>query len=161
MEVVPPFPPKFRFLEGQNRKLYIAATTVMPETLYGQTNSWVLPDGKYGAFEINESDVFILTERAARNLAYQRLSRVPEKPTCLVELTGRDLIRLPLRSPLSCNDVIYCLPMLSVQMDKGTGIVTSVPSDSPDDFVALQVISNHLGSYMYIGLSSHETNLFP
>ncbi|KAI3669040.1 hypothetical protein L6452_40260 [Arctium lappa] len=138
MEVVPPFPTKFGFLEGHKRKVYLAAATLRPETMYGQTNSWVLPDGKYGAFEINESEVFILTERAARNLAYQRLSRIPEKPTCLVELTGQDLIGLPLRSPLSYNDVIYCLPMLSVLTDKGTGIVTSVPSDSPDDFMALQ-----------------------
>ncbi|GJM94152.1 hypothetical protein PR202_ga10770 [Eleusine coracana subsp. coracana] len=73
--------------------------------MYGQTNCWVLPDGIYGAFEINETDVFILTARAALNLAYQHLSRIPEKPTCLY---------------------------------KGTGIVTSVPSDSPDDFMALR-----------------------
>ncbi|PWA72632.1 leucine--tRNA ligase, cytoplasmic [Artemisia annua] len=136
MEVVPPFPDKFENLKG--KKVFLAAATLRPETMYGQTNAWVLPDGKYGAFEINESDVFILTERAARNLAYQGLSRVPEKPTCLVELTGEDLIGLPLRSPLSFNEIIYCLPMLSVLTDKGTGIVTSVPSDSPDDFMALQ-----------------------
>lgn len=136
MEVVPPFPSKFGALEG--RKVFLAAATLRPETMYGQTNSWVLPDGKYGAFEINETEVFILTERAARNLAYQRLSRVPEKPTCLVELTGHDLIGLPLRSPFSFNEIIYSLPMLSVLTDKGTGIVTSVPSDSPDDFMALQ-----------------------
>ncbi|KAL9997480.1 putative leucine--tRNA ligase [Helianthus debilis subsp. tardiflorus] len=36
------------------------------------------------------------------------------------------------------REIIYCLPMLSVLTDKGTGIVTSVPSDSPDDFMALQ-----------------------
>ncbi|KAD3640407.1 hypothetical protein E3N88_29630 [Mikania micrantha] len=136
MEVVPPFPPKFAHLEG--KKVYLAAATLRPETMYGQTNSWVLPDGKYGAFEINESEVFILTERAARNLAFQRLSRVHETVTCLVDLTGQDLIGLPLRSPLSFNEIIYCLPMLSVLTDKGTGIVTSVPSDSPDDFMALQ-----------------------
>ncbi|KAL6513846.1 hypothetical protein OROHE_019302 [Orobanche hederae] len=136
MEVVPPFPAKFAFLEG--KKVYLAAATLRPETMYGQTNSWVLLDGKYGGFEINESEVFILTERAARNLAFQRLSRLPEKPSCLVELTGQDLIGLPLRSPLSFNEIIYCLPMLSVITDKGTGIVTSVPSDSPDDFMALQ-----------------------
>ncbi|KVH87486.1 Aminoacyl-tRNA synthetase, class 1a, anticodon-binding [Cynara cardunculus var. scolymus] len=120
MEVVRPFPAKFAFLEG--KKVYLAAATLRPETMYGQTNSWVLPDGKYGAFEINESEVFIVTERAARNLAYQRLSRLPEKPSCLVELTGQDLIGLPLRSPLSFNEIIYCLPMLSVLTDKGTGI---------------------------------------
>lgn len=27
--------------------------------------------------------------------------------------------------------------MLSIKADKGTGIVTSVPSDSPDDYAAL------------------------
>ncbi|KAL0358627.1 UNVERIFIED_CONTAM: Leucine--tRNA ligase, cytoplasmic [Sesamum angustifolium] len=90
MEVISPFPPKMSVLEG--KKVYLAAATLRPETMYGQTNCWVLPDGKYGAFEINDTDVFILTSRAALNLAYQNLSRVPEKPTCLVELTGQDLI---------------------------------------------------------------------
>ncbi|CAK9168178.1 unnamed protein product [Ilex paraguariensis] len=136
MEVVPPFPLKLGVLEA--KKVYLAAATLRPETMYGQTNSWVLPEGKYGAFQINETEVYILTERAALNLAYQGLSHVPEKLTCLVELTGQDLIGLPLRSPLAYNEIIYSLPMLSVLTDKGTGIVTSVPSDSPDDYMALQ-----------------------
>ncbi|KAM3364414.1 hypothetical protein ACQJBY_014639 [Aegilops geniculata] len=136
MMVIPPFPPKLKALEGKN--VYLAAATLRPETMYGQTNCWVLPDGNYGAFEINETDVFIVTARSALNLAYQHLSRVPEKPTCLAELTGNDLIGLPLKSPLSFNDIIYALPMLTILTDKGTGIVTSVPSDSPDDYMALQ-----------------------
>ncbi|KAL3508195.1 hypothetical protein ACH5RR_033577 [Cinchona calisaya] len=136
MEVVSPFPPKMSVLEG--KKVYLAAATLRPETMYGQTNAWVLPAGKYGAFEISDTEVFILTKKAALNLAYQRLSRVPEQPTCLVELMGQDIIGLPLRSPLAFNDIIYTLPMLSVLTEKGTGIVTSVPSDSPDDYMALQ-----------------------
>ncbi|XP_020245845.1 leucine--tRNA ligase, cytoplasmic [Asparagus officinalis] len=135
MEVIPPFTSKLKPLEG--RKVFLAAATLRPETMYGQTNSWVLPDGKYGAYEINETDVFIITQRAALNLAYQKLSRVPEKPTCLLELTGHDLIGLPLKSPLSFNEVIYSLPMLTILTDKGTGIVTSVPSDAPDDYMAM------------------------
>jgi len=31
---------------------------------------------------------------------------------------------------------IYVLPMLSVSMNKGTGVVTSVPSDALDDYMA-------------------------
>ncbi|KAK9017557.1 hypothetical protein V6N11_080035 [Hibiscus sabdariffa] len=135
MEVVPPLPAKMGVLEG--KKVFLAAATLRPETMYGQTNCWVLPDGKYGAFEINDTEVFIMTERAALNLAYQKLSRVTEKPTCLVELTGNDLIGLPVRSPLSFNEIIYALPMLTILTDKGTGIVTSVPSDAPDDYMAL------------------------
>ncbi|KAK6915892.1 Aminoacyl-tRNA synthetase, class Ia [Dillenia turbinata] len=135
MEVVSPFPPKLSALEG--RKVYLTAATLRPETMYGQTNAWVLPDGQYGAFEINETDVFIITARAALNLSYQNFSRIPQKPTCLVELKGYDLIGLPLKSPLSVNKIIYALPMLTILTDKGTGIVTSVPSDSPDDYMAL------------------------
>lgn len=135
MEVLSPFPGKLGPLEG--KKVFLAAATLRPETMYGQTNAWVLPDGKYGAFEINETDVFILTERAALNLAYQNFSRFPQKPSCLVELTGYDLIGLHLKSPLSFNEVIYALPMLTILTDKGTGIVTSVPSDAPDDYMAL------------------------
>ena len=135
MELVSPFPPKLGVLEG--RRVFLAAATLRPETMYGQTNAWVLPVGKYGAYEINDTDVFILTQRAALNLAYQKYSRIPEKPTCLVELTGYDLIGLPLRSPLSFNEIIYALPMLTILTDKGTGIVTSVPSDAPDDYMAL------------------------
>jgi len=136
MEVVSPFPEKFKVLEG--KKVFLAAATLRPETMYGQTNAWVLPDGKYGAFEINETEVFVVARRAALNLAYQNHSRVPQKPTCLLELTGQDLIGLPVKSPLSLNEIIYVLPMLSILMDKGTGVVTSVPSDSPDDYMALQ-----------------------
>lgn len=37
---------------------------------------------------------------------------------------------------------IYVLPMLSVLSTKGTGVVTSVPSDSPDDFCSLRDLIN-------------------
>ncbi|EOA39526.1 hypothetical protein CARUB_v10008146mg [Capsella rubella] len=135
MEVVKPFPLKLVPLEG--KRVFLAAATLRPETMYGQTNAWVLPDGKYGAYEISETDVFILTERSALNLAYQKFSKIPQKPSCLVELTGHDLIGLPLKSPLSVNEIIYALPMLTILTNKGTGIVTSVPSDAPDDYMAL------------------------
>nr|GEY56311.1 leucine--tRNA ligase, cytoplasmic-like [Tanacetum cinerariifolium] len=42
MEVVPPFPDKLVILQGE--KVFLAAATLRPETMYGQTNSWVLPD---------------------------------------------------------------------------------------------------------------------
>ena len=45
---------------------------------------------------------------------------------------------LPLKAPLTSYDVIYTLPMLTIREDKGTGVVTSVPSDAPDDYAALR-----------------------
>ncbi|GJP49314.1 hypothetical protein CLOM_g8539 [Closterium sp. NIES-68] len=137
MQVVPPLTGKLEALAGRN--VFLAAATLRPETMYGQTNAWVLPDGQYGAFEVNEGgDVFVVTKRSALNLSYQFLSKEFGKPHCLLELTGHDLIGLPLKAPLTPNPVIYALPMLTILTDKGTGVVTSVPSDAPDDYMALQ-----------------------
>ena len=36
-----------------------------------------------------------------------------------------------LSAPLTKYDVIYTLPMMTIKEDKGTGVVTSVPSDAP------------------------------
>jgi len=38
--------------------------------------------------------------------------------------------------------VIYTLPMLTISMEKGTGVVTSVPSDSPDDYTSLRELKS-------------------
>ena len=122
------------------RKVCLGAATLRPETMYGQTNCWVLPDGVYGAFELDGpgGEVLVMTARAARNLSFQeRMDCVPGSPVCLLEVSGAQLVGMKLRGPLSGHDVIYALPMLTIITTKGTGIVTSVPSDAPDDFMAL------------------------
>eukprot|EP01116_Phalansterium_solitarium_P012957 TRINITY_DN2974_c1_g3_i1.p2 TRINITY_DN2974_c1_g3~~TRINITY_DN2974_c1_g3_i1.p2 ORF type:complete len:625 (-),score=228.05 TRINITY_DN2974_c1_g3_i1:117-1991(-) len=129
-------PEKMRALEG--RKVYLVAATLRPETMYGQTNVWVLPEGEYGAFEINDTDVFICAERSARNLSFQEHSKVAGQTNCLLNVTGQDLIGLAVKAPLSVYGTVYVLPMLSISMKKGTGIVTSVPSDAPDDYIWLE-----------------------
>ena len=43
-----------------------------------------------------------------------------------------------MQAPLSGGRIIYTLPLTTIKMDKGTGVVTSVPSDSPDDYIALK-----------------------
>ncbi|GJP35119.1 hypothetical protein CLOM_g19637 [Closterium sp. NIES-68] len=122
MQVVPPLTGKLEALAGRN--VFLAAATLRPETMYGQTNAWVLPDGQYGAFEVNEGgDVFVVTKRSALNLSYQFLSKEFGKPHCLLELTGHDLIGLPLKAALTPNPVIYALPMLTILTDKGHPII--------------------------------------
>ena len=48
----------------------------------------------------------------------------------------------PLKAPLTSYDTVYALPMLTIKDNKGTGIVTSVPSDAPDDYAALRDLQN-------------------
>ena len=48
------------------------------------------------------------------------------------------MIGKSLKAPLAQFDKVYALPMKTISMTKGTGIVTSVPSDSPDDWATLR-----------------------
>lgn len=124
-------------LEG--KKVYLVAATLRPETMYGQTNCFVLPDGEYGVFEINDNEYFICSDRSAKNMSYQGLSKEYAKPVCVLRVTGHDLLGLPLKAPnVTAYERVYCLPLLTISMGKGTGVVTSVPSDAPDDYAALR-----------------------
>eukprot|EP01112_Ceratiomyxa_fruticulosa_P016056 TRINITY_DN4815_c0_g6_i1.p1 TRINITY_DN4815_c0_g6~~TRINITY_DN4815_c0_g6_i1.p1 ORF type:complete len:1112 (+),score=284.52 TRINITY_DN4815_c0_g6_i1:32-3367(+) len=136
LEVAEPFPHKLASLEG--RKVFLVPGTLRPKTMYGQTNCWVLPDGEYGAFETKNGEVFICTQRSAFNMSFQGITKEYGKAPSILDLTGQDLIGTPLRAPLAQYPFVYVLPMLHVSPDKGTGIVTSVPSDAPDDYRALQ-----------------------
>ncbi|XP_013185912.2 leucine--tRNA ligase, cytoplasmic [Amyelois transitella] len=135
MEVLEPLPDVLKIFKGKN--VSFVAATLRPETMYGQTNCWVHPDIKYIAFETVKHGVFICTRRAARNMAYQDFTEKDGEFKILLEILGHDLLGIALKSPLTCYPKIYALPMLTIKEDKGTGIVTSVPSDSPDDYAAL------------------------
>ncbi|KAK7332381.1 hypothetical protein VNO80_29132 [Phaseolus coccineus] len=67
--------------------MFLMAATLRPETMYGQTNAWVL--------------------------------------------------RMEMKSPLFFNEIIYALFTLYIVIDMGIGIVTSVPNDISDDYMAL------------------------
>jgi len=124
--------------------IYFVAATLRAETMYGQTNCFVLPEGEYGAYRMRDNEVFICSQHAAVNLAHQagaaegNRTAVWGKSDCISLVTGRDLLGLPLSAPCAQYDKIYTLPLLTISMTKGTGVVTSVPSDAPDDYAALR-----------------------
>lgn len=41
---------------GDNKVFFVAAT-LRPETMYGQTNCFVLPTAEYGVFQMNNGEV--------------------------------------------------------------------------------------------------------
>ncbi|XP_023698173.2 leucine--tRNA ligase, cytoplasmic [Paramormyrops kingsleyae] len=138
MKILEPYPSKLSALKG--RSVFLVAATLRPETMFGQTNCWVRPDMKYIAFETVNRDVFICTRRSARNMSYQDFTKENGVIPVITELLGQDILGCPLSAPLTSYKVIYALPMLTIKDDKGTGVVTSVPSDAPDDIAALRDI---------------------
>lgn len=128
-------------LEGQGQ-VYLLAATLRPETMYGQTNCWALPTGDYGVYRGLQGELYVMTQRSALNLSYQ--DRMPEtgSPELVLSVKGQDLLGLPLSSPNCPHKCIYVLPLMTILTNKGTGIVTSVPSDAPDDYAALEDLKN-------------------
>ena len=54
--------------------IYLVAATLWPETMYGQTNCFVLPEGDYGVFEMPNNEIWICSDRAMLNMSYQYLT---------------------------------------------------------------------------------------
>ncbi|GAA98789.1 uncharacterized protein L969DRAFT_104263 [Mixia osmundae IAM 14324] len=122
----------------KGKTVYMVAATLRPETMYGQTNCFVGNNIKYGVYAAkDEQSAYLITERSARNMAFQGLLREAGKVTCLVSIQGADLIGTTIHAPMSVYEKVYVLPMDGVSPNKGTGVVTSVPSDSPDDYATL------------------------
>lgn len=154
----------------KNKNIYLVAATLRPETMYGQTNCFVLPTGEYGFYpalskvvtpeemtesgefvahkkmskeqvESDLSDVFVCSERSALNMCHQGILPIhvdAAEPHLIGTVVGQDLIGLSLKAPYSVYDEVFALPLPSIKMDKGTGVVTSVPSDSADDYTMLR-----------------------
>ncbi|SJM86222.1 probable Leucine--tRNA ligase, cytoplasmic [Zygosaccharomyces bailii] len=132
-------PPAKKILDSvdtldKSKKIYFIAATLRPETMYGQTCCFVSPKITYGVFDAGDS-YYITTERAFKNMCYQKLTpkRGYYKP--VVNIVGKDLIGTKIDAPLSVYKGLRILPMETVIANKGTGVVTCVPSNSPDDFM--------------------------
>ena len=130
-------PEKVKNLMSLHKKIFLVAATLRPETMYGQTNCYILPKGEYGFYEMANGEIYISSEHAMLNMAYQEKTKVPKKAISLLKIKGEDLIGAKILAPLSIYKEVYLFPMETISMNKGTGIVTSVPSDSPDDYINL------------------------
>ena len=136
LQVLEPMPEVLQKFKDQ--KVFLVAATLRPETMYGQTNCFILAEGVYGVYKMSNGDLFVCSERAAKNMAYQEMTEKPKEYPALAIVKGAELIGASLKAPLAKYDKVYVLPMMTISMKKGTGIVTSCPSDAPDDLAALR-----------------------
>lgn len=105
MEVIDKTKDCFESLKDRN--VFLVAATLRPETMYGQTNCYILPDGDYGAFEAKNGEVWICSERSAKNMSYQELLKEEFKVEKICMFKGTDLLGLALKTPLATYEKIY------------------------------------------------------
>lgn len=130
-----------KLLELINKKnCYLVAATLRPETMYGQTNAFVLPSGEYGVYENKVGEYLVCSHHSAVSMSYQEL--LEKKASPVLTFKGQDIVGMKIKAPLSVYPEIYVIPLLTISMNKGTGVVISVPSDAPDDYIALKDFKN-------------------
>ncbi|MFX1318441.1 MAG: leucine--tRNA ligase [Promethearchaeota archaeon] len=119
---------KFPFEDG-----FLVAATLRPETVYGVTNVWINPAGDYSKIQVDE-EIWYVSKPAVRKLVNQgyRSKRIEEIP-------GMEFIGKTCKSPVDERELLI-LPAEFVDPDNGTGIVYSVPSHAPFDWIALHDI---------------------
>ncbi|KAF2005061.1 leucyl-tRNA synthetase [Amniculicola lignicola CBS 123094] len=133
--------------EGAN--VYFIPATLRPETMYGQTCCFVGPNIEYGVFKVSETEFFVCSQRAARNMSYQPgIFPIWGEWPRVASFKGKDVIGTLIDAPLSIHkDGVRILPMETVKDTKGTAVVTCVPSDSPDDYATVMDLSKKAEYY--------------
>ena len=139
----------------QDAKVYFVPATLRPETMYGQVCCFVGPKIEYGIFKVSERVYYVVTKRAAWNMAFQgtffKEGHFPSDESELqpvVLMPGSKFVGTLINAPLSFHpEGVRILPMESVSATKGTGVVTCVPSDSPDDYATVKDLAKKADYY--------------
>lgn len=115
---------------------YLIAATLRPETVFGQTNLWINPDVTYVKIKIGK-ETWLVSKESAKKLKWQK-DNVKE----IGKVKGKELLGKYVIAPMIKKKIII-LPSKHCDPKVGTGIVTSVPSDAPFDYIALKELQDN------------------
>ena len=117
----------------EEKGFYLVAATLRPETVYGQVCFWCRPDITY-TIVTKDGEKWVVSPDCAEKLKLQF-----DGIEVIGEVPGRELIGLMCRAPM-LHKLIPVFPATFVDSAVGTGLVTSVPSDAPDDWNSLEEV---------------------
>jgi len=117
---------KFKMDSGS----FIVAATLRPETVYGQTNLWLGSEVEYVKMKVDGE------EWIGSNEFFEKLNEQRGGIKKTGSVKGKELIGKEVEAP-GIKRKIPILPSFFCDTRTGTGIVTSVPSDAPIDYMGL------------------------
>ncbi len=118
-------------LQFELQNQFIVVATLRPETMFGQTNVWLNPAQIYVKIQV-EKEIWIASREFAEKLKFQR----GEEVKVLENISGKEMLGKYCLAPYVNREIII-LPSKFCDSNVGTGIVTSVPSDAPADYIGL------------------------
>ncbi|MFH0955232.1 MAG: leucine--tRNA ligase [Candidatus Micrarchaeota archaeon] len=122
---------EYTLLKFKYDSYVLPAATLRPETIFGVTNFWLNPETTLIECEY-QNQKWLVTKEAANKIAYQK----PEFQIKTKTIPAKELIGKTVTNPAT-NQKIIILPAFFVDAGTGTGIVMSVPSHAPFDWIAL------------------------
>ena len=137
---------EYTLLKFRRGDEYLVAATLRPETVYGQVCFWVNPDVEYTRIKKGD-ETWIVSKEAAAKLQLQK-----DGVTILSPIHGKEMIGWMCEAPMIHKDVPV-LPASFSDPNVGSGLVTSVPSDAPDDWISLEVLKKDRAYAERYGLS--------
>jgi len=133
---------KFDLDDG--RKL--VAATLRPETVFGLTNFWINPGVEYVDAQVG-GEMWVVSRQAAAKLQFQR-----DDVHVRGSADGAALIGKKCKAPYT-GKMIPIFPSTLCDPDVGTGLVMSVPSDAPVDWIGLVELRRDTAARERYGIS--------
>lgn len=142
---------KFKMVDdvGKGSPVYLPAATLRPETIYGVTNVWINPDVDYVIAKVND-ELWIISEECVDKLKDQ-LNEVE----AVDAVRGREMVGKRCIDPIG-NKEIPILPAKFVDPESATGVVMSVPSHAPHDWMAVKEIIDSHSEMERFGVTKQE-----
>jgi leucyl-tRNA synthetase len=126
-------PEEFNLLKFEvegGKKRWLVAGTLRPETIFGATNVWVHPAGKYVEAEV-DGEAWIVSQSAVTRLKEQQ-----HDAKITDEFGAAELLGLIVKAPITGKS-LPVLPATFVDTELVTGVVYSVPAHAPYDYMGL------------------------
>ncbi len=124
----------------------LVAATLRPETVFGLTNFWVNPDVEYVDVKV-EGEVWVVSRAAAEKLKFQK-----DDVEVLNVVKGSSLIGKRCKAPYT-GKMIQIFPSSLCDPNVGSGLVMSVPSDAPVDWIGLVELRRDSGTRDKYGIT--------
>jgi leucyl-tRNA synthetase len=122
---------EFVLIKFRMGKKFLPMATLRAETVFGVTNIWLNPKSKLVEAKVDK-ETWIVSKEAAEKLSLQDMKVEVRREFKASELIGKRAV-----NPILRNSVMI-FPADFVDPDNATGIVMSVPSHAPFDYIALK-----------------------
>ncbi|MGD0056491.1 MAG: leucine--tRNA ligase [Methanomassiliicoccales archaeon] len=140
---------EYSLLKFRCGDMFLVAATLRPETVYGQTNFWVNPEVEYIKVR-KDGQTWVISKPSYEKMRYQKAGL-----EIVGTIIGRELVGKKCLAPV-IHRAIPVLPATFCDPAVGTGLVTSVPSDAPDDWIALRMLQENKCLVREYGLDPDE-----